>query len=65
MLKYSIIIQYDNIDKIYVARVQELSGCMAHGDTREQALKEIQIAMKLWLEIAEEEGFPIPEPLLY
>jgi predicted RNase H-like HicB family nuclease len=63
MLKYSIQIQYDNEDNIYVASVPELDGCMAHGDTPEQAMKEIQIAMKLWLEVAKEHGDVIPEPL--
>ena len=63
--KYSILIQYCGADDIYVASVQELEGCMAHGDTPEEAAKEIQTAMKLWLAVAEEEGIAIPEPMLY
>ena len=65
MLKYSITIQYDDADKIYVASVHELEGCMAHGKTPEEAAKEIQIAMKLWLKVAEEHGDKIPEPLMF
>ena len=65
MLKYSITIQYDNTDNICVASVPELEGCMAHGKTPEQAMKEIQIAMKLWLKVAEEHGDKIPEPLMF
>ena len=65
MNNYSILIQYCNIDNIYVAKVQELEGCMAHGDTPEEAAKEIQTAMKLWLEVAQEEGVAIPAPMLY
>ena len=65
MLKYSITIQYDNTDNIYVASVPELEGCMAHGKMPEQAMKEIQIAMKLWLKVAEEHGDKIPEPLMF
>jgi predicted RNase H-like HicB family nuclease len=64
MNKYSINIQYDNIDNIYVASVPELEGCMAHGNTREEAMKEIQVAMQLWLEVAEECGDLIPQPLM-
>jgi predicted RNase H-like HicB family nuclease len=64
MLKYSILIQYDEIDNIFVASVPELEGCMAHGDTQEQAIKEISTAMQLWLETAEENGDAIPEPLM-
>ena len=65
MGKYSILIQYCDIDNIYVATVQELEGCMAHGDTPEEATKEIQTVIKLWLEVAKEEGVAIPEPMLY
>ena len=63
MNRYSILIRYCSIDNIYVAKVAELNGCMAHGDTPEEAVKEIQIAMDLWLEVAREEGITIPEPL--
>ena len=62
MAEYSIFIKYDPIDKIYVASVPELPGCMAHGDTKEQALKEIESAKELWIETALEDGQPIPEP---
>ncbi len=61
-MEYSIIIYYDPIDKIYVASVPELQGCMAHGNTREEALKEIQIACELWIETAREDGIMIPDP---
>ena len=65
MLKYSVLIQYDDTDNIYVANVPELEGCMAHGDTPEEAVKEIQTAMKLWLDTANEYGDMIPEPMMY
>ena len=48
-MQYSVLIQYDSIDKIFVASVPELKGCMAHGKTREDAMHEIQIAMQLLL----------------
>lgn len=62
MAEYSIIIQYDNVDKIFVASIPELPGCMAHGETKEQALKEIEIAKELWIETAKEEGVDVPKP---
>ena len=65
MPKYSITIQYDNTDNIYVASVPELEGCMAHGKTPEEATKEIQTAIKGWLKVAEEHGHEIPEPLMF
>lgn len=62
MAEYSIFIKYDPIDKIYVASVPELPGCMAHGSTKEQALREIETAKELWIETALEDGQPVPEP---
>ena len=62
MPQYSVFMYYDSEDKIYVASVPELQGCMAHGETREQALKEIEIAEKIWLESAEDMGAEIPKP---
>lgn len=65
MLEYSIFIQYDPIDEIFVASIPELSGCMAHGETKEEALKEIEVAKELWIETAREDNVSIPEPALF
>lgn len=65
MAEYSIFMQYDPIDKIFVASIPELPGCMAHGETREEALKEIDIAKDLWIETALEDGEKIPSPSLF
>ena len=64
-MQYSILIQYDVIDKIYVASVPELKGCMAHGSTREEAMKEIQEAMQLQLEVMHDKGMLAPAPMIY
>jgi len=65
MLEYDILIQYDKGDNIYVASIPELEGCMAHGDTPEDAAREIKIAFELWIEAANKHGFDIPEPIMY
>jgi len=65
MLKYSILIQYDNRDSIYVASIPELQGCMAHGSTPERAIEEIKIVLEMWLETAKEAGREIPSPMMY
>ncbi|HBA49570.1 MAG TPA: type II toxin-antitoxin system HicB family antitoxin [Lachnospiraceae bacterium] len=65
MAEYSIFMQYDPQDNIYVASVPELPGCMAHGETKEEALKEIELARELWIETALEDGETIPEPHLF
>lgn len=60
--KYEIIIFWDEKDSIFVADVPELPGCMAHGASEEEALKNIKEAILLWLEAAKENGESIPKP---
>lgn len=61
-LKYEVSMSWSPRDGVYVARVPELPGCMAHGHTYEEALANAQDAMRLWIETAREDGEPIPEP---
>ena len=60
--KYEIILYWSNNDDAFVAEVPELPGCMAHGDTQESALKNVNQAIALWIDTAKEFGDPIPEP---
>jgi antitoxin HicB len=46
----------------WFARVLELPGCMTEGDSPEEVVEMIFDAMAGWLEIALEDGRPIPEP---
>lgn len=62
---YSVLIQYDDMDKIYVASIPELQGSMAHGDTPEEAFREVNILHDMWIETANEKGMTIPEPQLF
>lgn len=60
--KYETIIHWSEEDAVYVAEVPELPGCMAHGETAEEALANVQDAMRLWIDTAIEFGDPVPEP---
>ena len=62
MFKYEIILYWSNADDAFVAEVPELPGCSAHGDTQEDALKNINQAMELWIDTAKDFGDPIHEP---
>jgi predicted RNase H-like HicB family nuclease len=62
MNHYEIIIYWSDQDQAYLAEVPELSGCMAHGDSYEKALHNVQEAMTLWLDAAREQGESIPLP---
>ena len=65
MSKYSIVLQYDETDQIYIASIPELQDCMAHEKIPEKAFKEVSIVCDMWIETAKEEGIPIPEPNLF
>jgi predicted RNase H-like HicB family nuclease len=60
--RYEIIIYWSAEDEAYVAEVPELPGCMAHGDSHEDALASAKEAAQLWIATAKEHGDPVPEP---
>ncbi|MEK6681534.1 MAG: type II toxin-antitoxin system HicB family antitoxin [Nitrospirota bacterium] len=62
MYKYEIIIYWSKEDEAFIAEVPELPGCMAHGETPENALKNAKEAIQLWVDTAKEFGDNIPEP---
>ena len=62
MEKYEIILCWSKEDQVFVAEVPELLGCMAHGETQNEAFQSIQEAMSFWLDTARELGRTIPEP---
>lgn len=61
-LHYSMFIQWDPKDRIYVVTVPELEGCMTHGATYEEAVRQGQDAIETWLDAARADGDPIPPP---
>jgi len=66
--RYEIILYWSAEDAAFIAEVPELPGCMAHGESQDEALRHVQDAMAAWIEVAQEIGRSIPEPrgrLLY
>jgi predicted RNase H-like HicB family nuclease len=61
-MKYEIIMFWSDEDEAFICEVPELAGCMAHGNTQEIALQNIQEAIDLWIETALEFGDFIPKP---
>jgi predicted RNase H-like HicB family nuclease len=49
-------------DQEWVADVPDLRGCSASGATAEEAIREVLIARRLWLESARAHGTPLPDP---
>jgi predicted RNase H-like HicB family nuclease len=62
-MQYVIEIFYSEEDRGYIAVVPELLGCSAFGETEEEALKEIKVAIELWIDAAKKEGRKIPKPM--
>ncbi len=60
--KYHIEIFWSDEDEGYIANVPDLTYCSAFGETYEEALEEVLVAMELHLEVLEEKGRPIPTP---
>ena len=60
--RYHIDLFWSDDDTCWIANVPDLKACSAHGETPEEVLAEVQMAMQGWLAVAKQMGFPIPEP---
>ncbi len=61
-MKYEVIIYWSEEDGAFIAQVPELPGCMSDGGTYQDALKNVEVIMKEWIETANELGRDIPSP---
>jgi len=62
MHKYEVIIFWSDEDNSYLAEVPELPGCMADGESYQEALNNIEIIVNEWIETAKKLGRKIPKP---
>jgi predicted RNase H-like HicB family nuclease len=60
--KYELVIFWREEDQAFIAEVPELPGCMADGETCEQAVTNARQVIEEWIETARELGRPIPDP---
>jgi predicted RNase H-like HicB family nuclease len=60
--KYSTMPYWSEQDKAFLVEVPELPGCMADGETREEAIKNANEVIRLWIETAKGLGREIPKP---
>ena len=61
-IKYELVIYWSEADKSFIVEVPELPGCMADGETYEQAVRNVRKVIQEWIETAEQLGRAIPEP---
>jgi predicted RNase H-like HicB family nuclease len=62
MPKYEVIIYWSEEDNAFIAEVPELPGCAADGPSYHDALANVEVIIKEWLETAKDLGRPIPAP---
>ncbi len=62
MSKYEIIIYWSEEDQAFIAEVPELPGCAADGGAYQEALSNVEVIIREWIETAKGLGRPIPKP---
>lgn len=62
MKDYALNVLWSDEDESYIATVPDLRGCSAFGSTPEEAVREVQVAKRLWIESARASGDPVPDP---
>ncbi|NQU05281.1 MAG: type II toxin-antitoxin system HicB family antitoxin [Calditrichaeota bacterium] len=62
MTKYEVIIYWNDEDSAFIAEAPELPGCVADGETYQDAIANLEVIIKEWIETAEELGRVIPQP---
>ncbi len=60
--KYSMDIQWSEEDNAYIVTVPELPGCITHGRTYEEAVRQGKDAIESWIDASLAWGDPIPPP---
>jgi predicted RNase H-like HicB family nuclease len=63
-MKYAMVVAYSSEDEGFIATVPELPGCSAFGETEEEAIREVKVAVSLWLSAARKARRKIPEPIV-
>ncbi len=63
--RYSLLVRWSDEDEAYIVTVPELPGCVTHGTTQVEAVRQAQDAIATWLEGARAAADPIPSPRLF
>jgi predicted RNase H-like HicB family nuclease len=60
--RYELIIYWSAEDQAFIAEVPELPGCAADGASYGEAVANVEVVIREWIERATELGRPIPQP---
>lgn len=61
-MKYELIIYWSEEDQAFIVEVPELPGCMADGETYQEAVQNVEVVIHQWIATTQELGRSIPEP---
>lgn len=64
-MHYSMVLEWDPGDKIFVVTIPELPGCRTHGATYEEAVCQGRDAIESWIDAARAWGRPVPQPRVH
>ncbi|MBW4468800.1 MAG: type II toxin-antitoxin system HicB family antitoxin [Stenomitos rutilans HA7619-LM2] len=62
MLKYELILYWSDADQAFIVEVPELPGCMADGETYQEAVQNAEVVIQAWIQTAQALGRSLPEP---
>jgi predicted RNase H-like HicB family nuclease len=62
MSEYHINLFWSEEDECWIADIPDLKFCSAHGETPDEALREVTTAKNAWLASAKAHKQPIPKP---
>jgi predicted RNase H-like HicB family nuclease len=60
--KYQMLLRWSEPDNAWIVEIPELPGAMADGATPAEAVANAEVVIEEWIEVAREEGRPIPVP---
>lgn len=59
---YPLEVFWDEGSHAFICIAPDLPGCSAVGDSPKEAVAEMEIAMRLWIDAARSIGMPLPQP---
>ena len=65
MYKYRLVVTWSDEDHAWLVEIPDLPGAMSDGATPQEAVANAQVVIAEWIEVAQEEGRPIPQSQHY
>ena len=61
-IKYEMISYWSDVDEAFLVEIPELPGCMADGETYQEAVQNAEVVIQEWIATTQSLGRSIPEP---